>query len=179
MIADAAEPLPDFNDSAFGRLFEPLRRPARGAARRGESRHSRVLSRRAAITRHLIENRGFTIVAVEADWPDAAAVDRHVRPGATRAGTEPPFQRFPTWMWRNTEVAAFIDWLHGYNYTVTRPDRRVGFHGLDIYNMSGSIAAVLAYLDKDRSASGADRPRALRLPDALAERTVDLMAGPS
>jgi erythromycin esterase-like protein len=148
MIADAAEPLPDFNDSAFGRLFD--RFADRRVVLLGEASHgtAEFYRARAAITRHLIEHRGFTIVAVEADWPDAAAVDRHVRPGATRAGTEPPFQRFPTWMWRNTEVAAFIDWLHGYNDTVTRPDRRVGFHGLDIYNMSGSIAAVLAYLDK-------------------------------
>ena len=77
----------------------------------GEASHgtSEFYRARAAITRRLIEQHGFTIVAVEADWPDAAAVDRYVRHRPAAAGAEPPFQRFPTWMWRNTEVAAFVE----------------------------------------------------------------------
>jgi erythromycin esterase-like protein len=102
---------------------------------------------RAAITRHLIENHGFRFVAVEADWPDAAAVNRYVRHRHARAGAERPFQRFPIWMWRNTEVAEFVDWMRGYNERKDK-DQQAGFHGLDIYNMSGSIAAVLTYLDE-------------------------------
>ena len=72
----------------------------------GEASHgtSEFYRARAAITRHLIESHGFTLVAVEADWPDAAAVDRYVRDRPARFGDEPPFQRFPTWMWRNTLV---------------------------------------------------------------------------
>ncbi len=79
MIADAAEPLPELDDRAFGRLFD------RFAKRRvillGEASHgtSEFYRARAAITSRLIEEHGFTIVAVEADWPDAAAVDRYVR----------------------------------------------------------------------------------------------------
>ena len=102
---------------------------------------------RAAITRHLVAEHGFDIVAVEADWPDAAAIDRHVRQRPHRAAAEPPFARFPAWMWRNTDVAAFIDWLRAHNDGLA-PGRRTGFYGLDIYNMDGSIAAVLAYLDE-------------------------------
>ena len=60
-----------------------------------------------AITKALIERRGFHFVAVEADWPDAARIDDYV------LGDQPPLQgshftpfaRFPTWMWRNEEVA--------------------------------------------------------------------------
>ena len=76
----------------------------------GEASHgtSEFYRARAAITRRLIEAHGFTIVAVEADWPDAATVDRYVRHRPARAGAEPPFQRFPTWMWRNTNVDAFL-----------------------------------------------------------------------
>jgi len=51
-------------------------------------------------------------------------------------------------MWRNTEVASFVEWMRRHYATVARPDRRAGFHGLDIYNLRGSIAAVPAYLDK-------------------------------
>ncbi|RWB05407.1 MAG: protein-L-isoaspartate(D-aspartate) O-methyltransferase [Mesorhizobium sp.] len=147
MIAAAAEPLPNFDDPAFGALFD------RFADRRivllGEASHgtSEFYRARAAITRRLIERHGFTIVAVEADWPDAAAIDRYVRHRRPRTGTGAPFQRFPTWMWRNTDVAAFTDWMRRHNEKL-EPSAQAGFYGLDIYNMSGSIGAVLDYLDR-------------------------------
>src|SRR3954453_12283026 len=148
MIAEAAEPLPDFDDPALGRLFD--RFADRRVVLLGEASHgtSEFYRARAAITRRLIEDHGFTIVAVEADWPDAAAVDRYVRHRPAQARPEPPFQRFPTWMWRNAEVAALIGWMRKHNAGVPELERRAGFYGLDIYNMSGSIAAVLEYLDK-------------------------------
>ena len=77
-------------------------------------------------------------------------------------------------MWRNTDVAAFVDWMRGHNEAIADPERRAGFYGLDIYNMRGSIAAVLSYLDKVDPEAAARRARALRLPDALAEGAVDL-----
>ena len=147
IIANAAERLPDFDDPAFARLFD--RFADRRVVLLGEATHgtSEFYRARAAITRHLIEHQGFRILAVEADWPDAAAVDRYVRHGPSRQGNEPPFQRFPTWMWRNTDVATLIEWLRHHNETMPE-DERAGFYGLDIYNMSASIAAVLAYLDR-------------------------------
>lgn len=160
MIAEAAEPLPEFDDPAFGQLFD--RFADRRVVLLGEASHgtSEFYRARAAITRRLIEKHGFTIVAVEADWPDAAAVDRYVRGRAASAKAEPPFQRFPTWMWRNTDVAAFIDWMRTHNERVEGAERRAGFYGLDIYNMSGSIAAVLEYLDKiDPDAAAIARER--------------------
>lgn len=161
MIAEAAEPLPELDDPAFGRLFD--RFADRRAVLLGEGSHgtSEFYRARAAITRHLIEEHGFTIVAVEADWPDAAAVDRFVRDRPARAAAEPPFQRFPTWMWRNTDVAALIDWMRQHNQAIPDDlDRRAAFYGLDLYNMSGSIAAVLDYLDKvDPEAAAVARER--------------------
>lgn len=148
MIGDAAEPLPGFDDPAFGQLFD--RFADRKVVLLGEASHgtSEFYRARAAITRRLIEHHGFTIVAVEADWPDAATVDRYVRHREPSAGAEKPFQRFPTWMWRNTDVQALIHWLHGRNGGVAEMEKRAGFYGLDIYNMSGSIGAVLDYLDR-------------------------------
>jgi protein-L-isoaspartate(D-aspartate) O-methyltransferase len=159
MIAGAAEPLPEIADPAFGQFFD--RFADRRVVLLGEASHgtAEFYRARAAITRRLIEEHGFRIVAVEADWPDAAAIDRHVRHRPARAAAEPPFQRFPTWMWRNTEVDAFVDWMRAHNGAV-EPGRRVGFYGLDIYNMSGSIAAVLAYLDNiDPEAAAVARER--------------------
>src|SRR5436190_10806858 len=159
MIAGLAEPRPELDDRALGQLFD------RFAKRRvillGEASHgtSEFYRARAAITKRLIDEHGFTIVAVEADWPDAAAVDRYVRHRPARSGAEPPFQRFPTWMWRNTDVDAFLDWMRVHNDNV-KPERRTGFYGLDLYNMSGSISAVLEYLDKvDPGAAAVARER--------------------
>jgi protein-L-isoaspartate(D-aspartate) O-methyltransferase len=146
MIAAAAERLPDFDDSVFGAMLDRV--ADRRVVLLGEASHgtSEFYRARAAITRRLIERHGFTIVAVEADWPDAASVDRYVRHGPAHSKSAVPFQRFPTWMWRNREVATFIDWLRRHNETCD-PAARAGFYGLDIYNLYGSIAAVLDYLD--------------------------------
>lgn len=114
---------------------------------------------RAAITRHLIREHGFNIVAVEADWPDAAAVDRLIGGRGSVDAPYPAFERFPTWMWRNTDVADFVRWLAEHNVRQP-PARQTRFYGLDIYSMAQSMAAVLAYLDNvDHEAAGIARQR--------------------
>ena len=159
LIRRAAEPLPDLDDPAFGQLFD--RFATAKVVLLGEASHgtSEFYRARAAITRHLIEEHGFTIVAVEADWPDAAAIDRYVRHRRARADAEPAFTRFPTWMWRNTDVEAFSDWLREHNEPL--PDRaRAGFYGLDLYSLGGSIRAVIDYLDQvDPEAAAVARER--------------------
>lgn len=103
---------------------------------------------RADITRRLIEEKGFTGVAVEADWPDAYRVNRFVRGTNDDADAEEAlsgFKRFPTWMWRNADVLDFIGWLRELNDRRS-PAERVGFYGLDLYSLFGSIDAVLGYL---------------------------------
>jgi protein-L-isoaspartate(D-aspartate) O-methyltransferase len=147
LITNAAEALPVCEDPSFGRVF------ARFAERRvvllGEATHgtAEFYSARAAISRHLVEHHGFTILAVEADWPDAAAIDRYVRHLPRQGTLDRPFQRFPAWMWRNAEVLDLVEWMRNYN-SGQALQARVGFYGLDMYNMSGSIAAVLSYLDQ-------------------------------
>jgi protein-L-isoaspartate(D-aspartate) O-methyltransferase len=159
LIREAAEPLPALDDPAFGRMFDRFataRVVLLGEATHGTSEFYRA---RAAITRRLIEQHGFTIVAVEADWPDAAAIDRYVRHKAPLSATQPAFQRFPTWMWRNAEVDEFLDWLRAHNEGLA-PEVRAGFFGLDIYNMNASIRAVIDYLDKvDAEAARVARER--------------------
>lgn len=115
----------------------------------GESTHgtSEFYRARHAITRRLIEKHGFTVVAVEADWPDAARIDAYARHHAKRPRRAETFVRFPTWMWRNREVLEFADWLRGYNESKP-PERQASFHGLDVYSLSESMDAVLSYLDK-------------------------------
>jgi erythromycin esterase-like protein len=128
---------------AFAR-FGDARVVLLGEATHGSAEFYRA---RAAITRQLIEHHGFTIVAVEADWPDAARIDRYVRHHQPKPARGEAFARFPTWMWRNVEVMAFIDWLRAHNEGLP-PDHRASFHGLDVYSLGSSMAAVLDYLDR-------------------------------
>jgi protein-L-isoaspartate(D-aspartate) O-methyltransferase len=154
LIRRAAEPLADLDDPAFGALFD--RFATAKVVLLGEASHgtSEFYRARAAITRRLIDRHGFRIIAVEADWPDAAHFDRYVRDLPAPKHDEPPFRRFPTWMWRNTEIEAFIESLREWNLA-RKPGDRAGFHGLDLYNLSASIRAVLDYLDRVDPEAGA------------------------
>jgi protein-L-isoaspartate(D-aspartate) O-methyltransferase len=145
-IARAARRLDALDDPGFAEPFDRFadaRVVLLGEASHGTSEFYRA---RAAISRRLIERHGFNIVAVEADWPDAASIDRYVRHRPRREGEEAAFQRFPTWMWRNTDVEAFVRWLRGWNEGRDGADM-AGFYGLDLYNLGGSMRAVIDYLD--------------------------------
>jgi erythromycin esterase-like protein len=147
LLRQYAEPLPDIGSPEFGELFDrygDARVVLIGEASHGTSDFYRT---RAAITKRLIERHGFNIVAVEADWPDAGHIDRSVRALTPAGEREQPFTRFPTWMWRNTDVAEFTDWLTAYNQRL-EPAERVEFRGLDIYSLRSSIVEVLSYLDR-------------------------------
>jgi erythromycin esterase-like protein len=117
----------------------------------GEASHgtAEFYRERARITERLIGECGFNAVAVEADWPDAYRAARWARglSGGSAGDALSGFTRFPTWMWRNTEVVHFLRWLRAYNGS-RAPDETVGFWGLDLYSLYSSIAAVLGYLER-------------------------------
>lgn len=118
----------------------------------GEATHGthEFYRERARITEQLIMEKGFNAVAVEADWPDSYEVNRFVRSLSKAVSAHEAlavFKRFPTWMWRNLDVVNFITWLRNYNDERPEPDK-VGFYGLDLYSLYGSINAVIHYLDK-------------------------------
>lgn len=119
----------------------------------GEATHGtqEFYRQRAEITKRLIQEKGFTTVAVEADCPDAYRINRYVCNASEDTNSLDAlgnFQRFPTWMWRNIKVLNFIDWLCDRNDTVTQNSNKVGFYGLDLYSLHSSIEAVLNYLDR-------------------------------
>ena len=119
----------------------------------GESSHgtAEFYRARAEITKWLIEEKGFCAVAAEADWPDAYRVNRYVRGLGHDTSPEEAlrgFERFPAWMWRNTVVRDFVDWLHAHNSRQRGEDRRqTGFYGLDLYSLHRSMREVIDYLD--------------------------------
>jgi len=137
-------------DSIDSANMEPLLQRI-GSARivlLGEATHgtSEFYRMRARISRELIERKGFSFVAIEGDWPDAARIDHYVRHAGFPPSEWTAFARFPVWMWRNRDVREFVDWLRAHNKDLD-PDRRAAFHGLDLYSLHNSIRSVLSYLD--------------------------------
>lgn len=145
-VRNACEAFDSIDKANLGPLLERL-----GEARvvlLGEASHgtSEFYRMRHRITRELIRERGFRVLAIEADWPDAARIDHYVRHFEYPPSEWTAFARFPTWMWRNRDVRAFVDWLRDHNASVPEA-RRVAFHGLDLYSLYSSIRTVLEYLD--------------------------------
>ena len=106
---------------------------------------------RAELTKRLITEHGYSAVAVEADWPDAGRVNAYVCGHSSDPDAEAAlggFRRFPQWMWRNTVVVEFVEWLRAHNDALPTGRSKVGFYGLDLYSLGASIGAVIAYLDK-------------------------------
>ncbi|HWC75069.1 MAG TPA: protein-L-isoaspartate(D-aspartate) O-methyltransferase [Gemmatimonadales bacterium] len=147
LIARHAEPFDDIDSADLEPLLDRV-----GEARvvcLGEASHgtAEFYLMRAALTRALIERKGFTIVALEADWPEAQRLDRYVRSTTVEPHPERAFDRFPTWMWANRQVMAFVDWVKEYNDQLTDSARHAGIYGLDLYSLHRSIGSVLRYLD--------------------------------
>ena len=151
-IAAACEPFETPETVRLDRLLARIgdaRIVLLGEASHGTSQFYRMRER---ISRGLIANRGFRFVAIEGDWPDAARVDHYVRHLEYPPSEWTAFARFPTWMWRNNEVRAFVDWLRSHNAPLDAAER-AAFHGLDLYSLYDSIRAVLKYLDEVDPAS--------------------------
>jgi erythromycin esterase-like protein len=159
IIRDAAVPMDD--ETGVDRVLSVLGDAS--LVLLGEASHGthEFYSWRARITQALIEERGFSAVAIEGDWPDAYRVNRYVQGDSESADAVDAlsgFRRFPTWMWRNTAVAEFVSWLQQHNQIIERPEQRVGFYGLDLYSLHDSMRAVIEYLEEhDPAAAKAAR----------------------
>jgi erythromycin esterase-like protein len=103
---------------------------------------------RVRVTKRLIEDHGFNAVAIEADWQDAHRISRFISGNSADVSSLEAlgnFRRFPAYIWRNMDVLAFVEWLREHN---EKSDQRVGFYGLDLYNLYASMQAVLRHLEK-------------------------------
>lgn len=150
IIREAAEPV-GWTDEAYDPLMD-LVADAR-IVLIGEALHGthEFYRERARITCRLIAEKGFSAVAAEADWPDAYCVNRYVQGDSEDRSADEAlggFRRFPSWMWRNTAVLNFVEWLRAFNDSSPSGRHKVGFYGLDLYSLHGSIEAVIDYLDK-------------------------------
>ncbi|MER2089307.1 MAG: erythromycin esterase family protein [Sporosarcina sp.] len=150
--------LPISSDDDFASLLEAI-----GDAKivlLGEASHgtSEFYTVRAKLSKMLIEQKGFSAIAVEGDWPSAQHVNRFIKGHGHQRETGrevlKAFERWPTWMWANEEIAEFIDWLKKYN-DYKDSDQKVGFYGIDIYSLWESMEEIIRYLTESNP-EGAD-----------------------
>lgn len=113
----------------------------------GESSHGtrEFYELRQMITQELITTHGFNFVAVEGDWPPCQTISQFVSGKEGRDAHEvlSRFNRWPTWMWANTDVLGFVEWLKEWN---EGSEKLVGFHGLDVYSLYESMDQVISLL---------------------------------
>ena len=119
----------------------------------GEASHgtSEFYTVRAELSKRMIEEKGFTLIAVEGDWPSTQHINRFIK-GYTEEQTNVKdilkvFKRWPTWMWANEEIAEFVTWLKKHNEKKEVNDK-VGFYGIDVYSLWESLDEVITYLSK-------------------------------
>ncbi|KAL2847220.1 erythromycin esterase-domain-containing protein [Aspergillus pseudoustus] len=177
LVRSSLTPLPPISAPAFAPNFDSFANNRLVLLGDGSHGTSEFYTARAEITKRLITHHGFTMLALEADWPDAEALDRYVRlrpgrkakiGGATGKDTGgggdgeevfEAFKRFPTWMWRNAEMQELVEWMRSHNATLP-PEKRVGIYGMDLYSLGTSIKAVIEYLEHiDPSMATAARKR--------------------
>lgn len=149
-LSDIAEPLSEGGDK-YASLLDKI-----GDARFvliGEASHGthEFYQTRIEITKQLIAKKNFMAVAIEGDWPDVYRIHRYLQ-GADEKNDSvaalAEFKRFPKWMWRNTTMPPFLQWLRSHNDKITSPAAKVGFYGLDLYSLYTSMQAVIEYLSK-------------------------------
>ncbi len=146
LILRHGEAFDSVEDASLDRLVERVgscRIVLIGEASHGTSEFYRTRDR---ITRELVQKKGFNIIAIEADWPDAARIDHYIRHRETPASEWEAFARFPTWMWRNKETRSFVDWLHEFNQD-REYKSRCAFYGLDLYSLYTSVRETIRYLE--------------------------------
>lgn len=156
VIKEAAEPLFSIDNFDFGRILERI-----GDARivfMGEATHgtSEFYRFRSALSRELILRKNFSIIALEADWPDARVLDSYVHSRVKECSVSNPFSRFPAWMWRNKEMQSFLVWLQSYNRNL-QPEAGASVYGLDLFSMYSSIDTIVCHLEKVDPDAGARR----------------------
>ncbi|WP_458745290.1 erythromycin esterase family protein [Candidatus Nitrosocosmicus sp. T] len=120
----------------------------------GEASHgtSEFYQWRSEISKRLIKEKGFLFIAVEGDWPDCYKVNKYVKGMSDAYKTAKEllrsFNRWPTWMWANTEMVELVEWLKGHNKGIHNEDQKAGFYGLDLYSLWESMEEIIQYLKR-------------------------------
>jgi erythromycin esterase-like protein len=151
-IENYAIPFNDYNDlDALVNQIGIAKFALLGEASHGTSEFYQV---RAEISKKLILEKGFTIIAVEGDWPPSQSLNRYIKghdhENKSASEVVQAFNRWPTWMWANEEIADFAEWLREYNKDKAETEK-VGFYGIDVYSLWESMDEIIKYMEETDS----------------------------
>jgi erythromycin esterase len=123
----------------------------------GEASHgtSEFYTWRAEISKRLMQEKGFNAIAVEGEWADSYRVNNFIKgpqkDSAAAVEVLKEYNRWPTWMWGNYEVASLITWMNNFNQTKPASNK-AGFYGLDVYCLWESSQELMPYLSASDTA---------------------------
>ena len=145
----------------------------------GEASHgtSEFYTLRAELTKRLIKEKGFSVIAVEGDWPSCQNINKYIKNiGSTNKDINQVlegFNRWPTWMWANEEISELVEWLKSFNQQSERTNK-IGFYGLDVYSLWESMDEIIKYLERTGN-SGLNRREMLLPASNPITKTMNLM----
>ncbi|UCF06521.1 MAG: erythromycin esterase family protein [bacterium] len=114
----------------------------------GDSRHDAheqyVLKHR--IIRFLVEEMGFSLLALEESFPDSDVINDFILKGD--GDPEDALNKMGAWyIWNTEEIVALVEWMRDYNGD-PNTGRKIKFYGIDITNPLPALQSTLSYLEQ-------------------------------
>lgn len=111
----------------------------------GECTHgsSEIFSMKHRMLEYLVKEKGFTIFSIEANMPEAYALNEYIIEGKGDARKLLAGMYF--WTWYTQEVLDMIEWMKKYNETARS---KISFTGFDMQYPEVSVNIVRNYLSK-------------------------------
>lgn len=111
----------------------------------GEATHGthEFFTMKQRMVEFLVKEMGFTIFAMETNWPAAERINYYVHTGRGDPAELLAGQGY--WVWNTQEVLDLIEWVRAYNETAPK-DAQVSFTGFDIWPIDMAVNNVLDYL---------------------------------
>ena len=96
--------------AAFGKAVGDARIVALGEASHGTREFFQMKHR---LLEYLVKEKGFTVFAIEGNWPEALAADRYIKTGEGDAKAALAAMYF--WTWQTEEVRDMVEWMRAFN----------------------------------------------------------------
>ena len=140
----------------------------------GEASHgtAEYYTWRAAISKKLITEKGFSFIAVEGDHIDLYRLNQCIKGESKDTSiiqVLSGFDRWPQWLWSNKEFAEFTQWIQDWNVNLPA-DKKVKVSGLDVFNFAGALNELVSVLSDSTALYHAKRAQECLKPfggDAL------------
>ena len=110
----------------------------------GEAAHGckEMQELKLSVFKEMVEKRGFTAFALEADYGECAEINRYIQGGEGSA--EEMVQKFAFPIYHTKEMAELISWMREWNASAPE-EKKVRFYGFDMQDPEGSYAFLKEY----------------------------------